>query len=101
MSDATRAFIRTIWPMILGALAAMLVTAAARWLGYDLDSGLALSLVTVAAGAVIYKLGHVLERSDVALLRGIGHFLLSLGADLGQPVYIKPDPESSSTRFRS
>lgn len=101
MSDLLRSYIRTAVPVVLGALASVLVAAALRWLGYDLDPGVALGLVTAATIVVVYGLGRALEKSQYALFRGIGRFLLTLGADIGQPVYVKPDPEPTPSTLRS
>lgn len=94
MSDLVRSYVRMAVPAALGIVASWLVVAIARSIGFELDGKIALGIVTAVTITVIYALGRMLERSPYALLRGIGRFLLTLGPDIGQPVYVKADPDA-------
>lgn len=94
MSDLVRSYIRMAVPAALGVVASYLVIAVARSIGFELDGKVALGIVTALTITVLYGLGRALERSNYALLRGIGRFLLTLGPDLGQPIYVKDDPDT-------
>lgn len=87
MHDKLRSYIRTIVPVALGHVAAVLVAWLATHAGVSVEAGLAYEVLAIACSAAVYVTGRRLETSDAAWLRGIGRFLLSLGADLGQPVY--------------
>lgn len=102
MSDRARQLFRTIYPIFLGALASLLVTAAARWAGVELDSQLAQLIVTGLTISALYWLGSRLEKSDNSIAAWLGRLLISFGMDLGTPTYTPPDPEpTTNSRFRS
>jgi hypothetical protein len=92
MTDKARSYVRTLWPVLLGHVAAWL---ADRLGVLGMDSATAVLLVGSVATALVYVLGRELERvkrtgrlGDVA--RWSGRFLLSLGLDVGQPIYASP-----------
>lgn len=87
MSDRSASYIRTMWPLFLGHLAALLVAFAADRFGVHLNDALAFEFVGFAASALVYLLGRKLENSRVTVLRGAGHFILSLGLATTQPTY--------------
>jgi hypothetical protein len=104
ISDQLAAWIRTIWPMLLGQLAAWLL--AQSWappiiawladLGITIDQPKLISALGLLAGAVIYTAARWLERRTGttrwhALARAAGRLLLSLGLHTGQPIYAQPD----------
>lgn len=87
MSDRAASYIRTMWPIILGHAAAILVTFLATKFGVHVDGALAFEAVGMVASALVYWLGRNLENSSITLLRGVGHFILSLGLATAQPTY--------------
>lgn len=99
MTDTIKAHIRTFWPILLGALAALLVKYAAEKVGVQISSELALVLVTGATAYAIYAIGSWLEHRRWAPARVVGRLLLSVGADLGKPTYPTP-PDPSVTVLR-
>lgn len=92
MTDKARSYVRTLWPVLLGHLAAWL---ADRLGVLGVDSATAALLVGTIASMLVYAAGRELERvkrsgrvGDAA--RWLGRLLLSLGLDTGQPVYGGP-----------
>lgn len=93
MTDKAKSAIRTAWPMLLGHLAAWLVASAAP-LGIEIDSVFAAEALGWALGTLVYLAGRFLERRDWPVNRAAGRFLLSLGFDLGQPLYPPARPRA-------
>jgi uncharacterized membrane protein YfcA len=88
--------IRTVWPMILGVLAARLFVIGApvgAWLrdnlGVEVTEAQVAVALGVALGWLIYEAGRALERRSNRYARGAGAFLLSLGLPTGTPVYVQ------------
>jgi len=102
MSDVLAARIRTLWPMLLGYLAARLLVIGAplaAWLhdvtGLEVTEPQVAAALGIVLGYLIYEAGRWLERragegrvAEVARLAG--RLLLSLGLSTGQPVYALP-----------
>lgn len=93
LSDYLKSVFRTAVPAFFGAL---LMSLMAKYLGYDLDPGIALAIGAAATIASVAAVGRALERSSIPLLAFVGRFLLTLGPDLGQPIYVKPEIEPTS-----
>lgn len=89
--DQLKAFIRTMWPVIVGGLTGLLVTWIGDKIGIEVDSNVVMVAVTTVLVGIIYGLGRWLEKRDNAFLAGLGRWLVSLGMDLGQPTYVKAD----------
>lgn len=89
-SDQLKAFARTIWPVIVGQVVALIVTFLGDKVGIEVNSTAVFAGVSVVLVAIVYGLGRWLEKRDSALAAGVGRWLVSLGMDLGQPVYVKP-----------
>jgi hypothetical protein len=100
MSDRCAAWIRTMWPLLLGAFAARIL--AQSWavdvvdllarLGVRVTEVSLTAALSVVAAAAVYGLGGWLERragvGRVAVLaRAVGRFLISIGLPTGQPTY--------------
>lgn len=107
MSDYLKSIFRTAVPAGLAILASMLMTALVRWAGVEISGELALGIVSGLAITLIVAIGRALERSTSGPVAWVGRLLLSLGIDLGQPVYVKADPDavrplpsSTSSRYR-
>lgn len=92
MSDRWSSYIRTMWPLFLGHLAALLVSFVATRFGYELDGALAFEAVGFAAAALVYWVGRQLENSSVPVLKTLGKFVMSLGLTIPQPTYVPPPP---------
>lgn len=90
MSDGLRAHIRTYVPIAIGFLATLLVRFLAEKVGVQINGELAIGLVTAAMTMLVYSAGRWLEKQPNTVLAFVGRFLLSLGADLGQPKYTEP-----------
>jgi hypothetical protein len=91
MTDKSKAYVRTLWPIVLGHVAAYLV-AAVRPFGLHLDTATALEVAGFVCSAVVYVAGSELERVRgtgrlASSARGVGRFVLSVGLDFGRPVY--------------
>lgn len=91
MSDGLKSHIRTWWPIALGQLATMLVTFLATKVGVEISGEVAYALVSAVVTALVYSLGRFLETRKSSFAQGVGKFILSLGLDVGQPVY-EPKP---------
>lgn len=65
--------------------------------GLELDSLLVYEGLALVLSLAVYETGRRLEVRRSALLRGVGRFLLSLGAEYGPPVY----PAKGGTAHRS
>jgi hypothetical protein len=91
MTDKAKAYVRTVWPVLLGHVAAYLI-AAGRPLGLHLDSAVAFELAGFLCSTAVYVAGSELEqvRGTGRLARwsrGLGRLVLSLGLDIGRPAY--------------
>lgn len=89
--DQLKAFVRTVWPGIVAQVAALIVTYLSDKVGIEVDSKLVFAVVAVLLLAAVYGLGRWLEQQPNAYAAGVGRWLVSLGMDLGQPTYVKPD----------
>ena len=103
MSDRLAAWIRTVWPMLLGYLAAWLLAQSwaptlVSWLaaaGVDVTEAGVVHLLGWLLGAAVYSAGRWLERRAGGrrlhrLARAVGRFILSIGLPTGQPAYSPP-----------
>jgi|SRR5690606_10917367 len=109
ISDQLAARLRTAWPLLLGWLAAGLLTTAApavAWLrdvlGVEVTQAQVAAGLGVLLGYLIYEVGRWLEgRTGSGRLataaRFAGRLLLSLGLHTGQPVY----PGATAARLDS
>ena len=100
MSDRAASYIRTMWPIVLGHAAALLVTYLATKFGIHVDGALAFEAVGMVASALVYWLGRNLENSRIELLRGAGHFILSLGLATTQPTYATAPAATGEHRLK-
>lgn len=100
-SDVLRSHIRTWVPIGVGFLATILVDWVARKFGIRIEGELAYSMLYAGTTAAVYSLGRWLETRRWAPARGMGRMLLSLGLNVGQPVY-KPTaaPPTPVSRVR-
>lgn len=89
--DQLKATIRTVWPAFVGYLTGLLVTFLADKAGVEVSSTVVAGAVTVVLVGLIYGLGRWLEKQTNPTLKWLGHALVSMGMDLGQPTYVKPD----------
>jgi hypothetical protein len=89
-SDSIRAYVRTLVPVAIGVAASFLVAWLAKTAGVTVDGNMATWFVTAATVALVYAAGRWLEKRHNPVLAFLGRFLLSLGADLGQPTYTEP-----------
>lgn len=100
LPDRLAAWIRTIWPMLLGSLAAWLLGQA--WapaivdrlaaIGVHVDQVALVHILGLLLGAAVYTAGRWLEHRTGPGRRGryartLGRFLLSIGLPTGQPRY--------------
>ncbi|MFG2059655.1 hypothetical protein ACGFI9_37155 [Micromonospora sp. NPDC048930] len=102
MPDKWSARIRTLWPMLLGYLAAQLLDVGApvaAWahttLGVTVTEQQVAAALGVVLGYAVYEAGRWLERRAgtgrlAEAARLVGRLLLSLGLTTGQPVYALP-----------
>lgn len=88
--DSVRALIRTVWPGFVAYLAAQIVAVLGNKIGIDIDRGAVGVVVFAVLLAAIYGAGRWLEQRDNAVAAALGRWLVSVGMDLGQPVYVKP-----------
>lgn len=100
LSDRAAAYVRTLWPLLLGHLTTWALLQV-ETLGIPAHDALVVELVAVLATAAVYTAGRGLEsvggdRWYARLARGAGRFLLSLGLDTGQPVYGMPPAETQT-----
>lgn len=97
MTDQLAARIRTWWPLLIGHAATLLALWLAKTLGLTpavsgvLEAALAEALGMVAS-ALVWELGHGLERSSNPTLAGVGRWLISAGLQIGPPVYPGTQP---------
>lgn len=89
--DSLKAMIRTVWPAVVAWIAAQIVTVLADKAGVSVDGTAVAAVVFAALLAAIYGAGRALEKSSVPAVAWLGRLLVSLGMDLGQPTYVKPD----------
>lgn len=93
VGDKAAAYLRTVWPMVLGHAAAFLVAAiATRW-HVQISEGWVFEAVSLAAGTAVYGGGRWLEhRTGTGWLgrtaRWVGRWVLSVGIHTGTPVYV-------------
>ncbi len=102
LSDKLASRLRTMWPVLLGYLAAQLLVVVAPitgWLhtalGVDITEQQAATLLGVMLAWLIWELGRWLEdrRGDgwpTRIARAVGRWLLALGLNTGQPHYGSP-----------
>lgn len=100
LTDAAAAWVRTIWPWLLGHVAASVVAFVSAKLGVVLSEGWVFELVALAAASGIYGTGRWLEQRTgtgwlARLARWGGRWLLSIGLHTGTPVYI---PQAGTSR---
>jgi hypothetical protein len=101
ITDQLAARLRTLWPMVLGHLVALIAIRGAGVLdvvesatGYR-PSAIELTLALgVVLGYGVYEAGRALEKVDgtngpATFARGLGTFLLSLGVPTGTPAYTR------------
>jgi hypothetical protein len=110
VSDLLAARLRTAWPLLLGWLAAWLVTTAAPVVTWIRDVlGVEVTQAQISAGLgvllawLIWEAGRWLERRTgtsrlATAARIVGRLLLSLGLHTGQPVYGLP-PARTQTAY--
>lgn len=89
--DFFTAWLRTVWPGFVATVAALVVTFLADRVGVTIDSQVVFGAVAVILLAVIYAAGRWLEGRSDPMLQAAGRWLVSMGRDLGQPTYAKPD----------
>lgn len=109
ISDHLAARLRTVWPMLLGWLAAWLLVAGApvvSWLSTALDIHVThaqvVALLGVAAGWAVYELGRWLEGRPgdsraAVIARAAGSWLLAAGITTGPPTYGQPPSAGPAT----
>jgi hypothetical protein len=91
VTDKARSYVRTLWPVLLGHLAAWIVVKTTPF-GFHVDTAQTVTIIGFVLAALVYGLGRELERTAgsgraAAGARWVGRFLLSLGLDVGQPLY--------------
>lgn len=101
ISDPLAARVRTVWPMLLGYLAARLLVLGAPvadWLrdalGVEVTQPQVAAALGIILGWIIYEAGRWLEKragdsGPARLARKLAQLLLSLGLVTGQPVYAR------------
>lgn len=104
LPDWAAARIRTVWPMVVGYVAARLIVVGApvaTWLERNLGLQVTEPQVAVGVGIIlgylVYEAGRWLERRRgtgwrARFARGAGRWLLSLGLPTGQPTYLPQRP---------
>lgn len=91
MTDKARAYVRTVWPMLLGHLVAWVVAGLAPF-GLVVDSAVAFEALGFVSAVLVYVAGYELERFPgpsraAQVARSAGRFLISLGLPIGRPEY--------------
>lgn len=91
MTDKAKAYLRTLWPLLIGHVAAWIVIGSGL-LHVPVDPALAAELAGFLLGGFVYVAGYELERVKGAgwlarSARAVGRFLISLGVDVGRPTY--------------
>jgi hypothetical protein len=91
MTDKARSYVRTLWPVLLGHLAAWAVVQLAPF-GVEVNSAQVVTVLGFVLAGLVYVAGRELERVSgsgriATGARWAGRFLLSLGLDIGQPLY--------------
>lgn len=99
--DQAKSFIRTMWPVVVGYLAGLLVTWAGHSMGVTIDSNVAFGIVTTVLVGIIYGGGRWLETRRSPFAQHLGRVLLSFGLDLGQPTYKPAPPAADPPYFRA
>lgn len=99
MSDTLAARIRTVWPILLGHVAAWAGAFAIHKLGFSPDLSAmvelaAVEVVSALASWAVWEAGRWLERRPNPVLSGIGRWLISAGRHIGPPTY----PERADSR---
>jgi hypothetical protein len=92
MPDRIAGYVRTIWPLVLGHLAAFLAAWVGARVGITVDATWVYELLAVALVTVIYAGGRWLEvrpgtSTPARVARAVGHWVLSLGLPTGPPSY--------------
>jgi len=90
MSDGLKSHIRTLWPILLGYLSALLASYVASKLGIQLNGEIAFTLVGAVMSGLVYSLGRFLETRRWSWARRLGAFMLSLGLVPDKPTYPPP-----------
>lgn len=104
MSNRLAAYIRTYWPLLIGHLTALVVAYVATRFGFVLDSLIVYEILAVVLTGAVYAAGRWLENrgGDGALAvaaRAVARWLLALGLDTGQPVYVQPEGKTSTSTW--
>lgn len=92
MSDQLAARIRTLWPLLIGHLAAFLAATAAHRFGLTPSvSGIVeaalLEILGLAGSAAVWQAGVWLEHQQNPILASLGRWLVSAGQHIGPPAY--------------
>jgi hypothetical protein len=99
IADQAAARLRTIWPMLVGHAAALLLVHAAPALdtvekttGYRPSTATVTLVVGMLLGWIVYETGRILEAVTgegraARIARAAGRWILSVGIPTGQPTY--------------
>lgn len=103
VSDSAAAWLRTVWPVLVGHVAGWLVAWLAARTGVRVDEGWMVEALGLAGTAVVYGAGRWLEARRgpgvvAVAARWLGRLLLSAGVATGRPVYIPESAESARPR---
>jgi hypothetical protein len=92
MSDQLAARIRTVWPLVLGHVAAVIVAWVFAKTGVQLDGVVVLELLSFVASWLIWEAGTWLQVQANPVLQGAGRWLVAAGQDIGKPTYPELPP---------
>lgn len=90
MSDELKARLRTVWPLLLGHVAAYLVAWILRLTGVQVDSWIVVEALSLAASWGIWEAGTWLEKRTNPVAQTVGRWLVSAGQVVGPPTYPPP-----------
>jgi hypothetical protein len=96
MSDQLASYVRTIWPMLVGTVAGLLVAWLAKLAGIQIDSNLAFGATSAVMIAFVYGAGRLLETRHSPLARAAGRWILALGLKVGPPTYLRAPSRTTS-----
>lgn len=87
LDDVLKARLRTVWPLIVGHVAALLAWLTLRAFGIQVDQAAMIEVASLLLTWGAWEVGRRLEASGNNLLAGIGRWLISAGIAVGPPAY--------------
>lgn len=87
MSDPHTARLRTVWPLLVGHIAAYLAVLILRWTGVQVDSAVVVEVLSLAASWAAWEAGRWLTARTNPTAQRVGRWLISAGVATGNPTY--------------